>query len=287
MFSFFARPITGISLGTKNLQAARIQQKNGSMTLLQHVEQGMPSEGGEGKPEMEKLAAALRTLTSTGSLSFKRSVILLNAELIYTQLFTFPPSSKDSLQASIHDAISRTIPEDYADLIVSTRILADSKEHVMIGVAAMRKDVLHVHRDAIEKAKITAVAFTTAPCAIIAADRTPKPTSFLLATESLGQTFVTLFHHQWPIDEVILPAESTGIDAMTKAGLEMAEEYKEHNILVDTMFLAGPWGSAPPSATSSFVLKPVFPTFKERSWLATACASALDPKELRVIFLTA
>ncbi len=337
MFSFFNKGTsTGISLGTKNIQIAQAQLKNGSLTLQQHSEQGIavapppepvpvpkaPPPAPTGKPsapvtpppsvkpsvpikppslqpptpivpaktveegarETDKIVAALEALQKTASLSLKRSVVLLNPELVYTQLISFPASSKSSLQASINDAVSRTIPEEFADLIVRSKILVDTKEQILVGVAAIRKDVLQTYKEATTKAKVTVLTFTTAPCAIMAADRSPKPTSFLLVTASLGQSIVTLFHHQWPIDEVILPSENSDMNAIAKAGMDMANEYIDQGIVIDTMLLAGPFEAAPLPSAPTLTLKSIFPNFKDTSWLAVSCASALVPSDVIVSF---
>lgn len=305
MLSFFTGPITGVSLGINKIQVAHAQQKNGSLLLLKHGEQDVPTsppvatsspeptsteasakvtpeETATKKPD--DVSTILQSLKSTSSLSLKRSVVLLHPELVYTQVFTFPTSSKSNLQASINDVVTRTIPEEFTELLLRTKILVQSKEQVVVGVAAVRKDVLQTNRDMLTKAKMTVLSYSTAPCAVIAADQSEKPVSFLLATAWLGQTIVTLFHHEWPIDEAILPAGSNDIEAIVKIGMSIANEYSEQGITVDTMLLAGPWESANLPSAPSLTMKTVFPNFAEKPWLATACASVVKTSDLSVNF---
>ncbi len=274
MFSFFRGSVTGITLGSTIVQAVRAQIKNSALTMQDHAEHAVAKNDQTATPEKR----------SSPAHSWKRAVILINPECVYTQLFTLPASSKSSLTASMNDVVSRTVPEEFSELIVRSKVLTESKEQVTVGIAAIRKDVLQERREAVLKLRFNPIVFSTAPCAIAAVDVTVKPLSFLLATESLEQTIVTLFHHGWPIDEVLLPKEKSTIELITKAGMEIVNEYSEQGITVDTMFLAGTWVTTPQPESASLSLKHVFPDFKDRTKLATACASVVSPSDLSVNF---
>ncbi len=279
MFSFFARPVTGIAFGSEEVRAARASVKGTSLALLEHGEQSVPKEVA---PSAEKLTLALRSLETAGHLSLKRSVVLLPAECVYTQLFLIPATAKKNVMGFVNDAVTHVIPEEFAQLKIVHRVLQDATDHTHVGVAAIRQDVLRTYQTACESDKRKIIALTTAPCAIISAHRGPKPTSFLLASFAFGQTIVTLFHHNWPIDEAILPVAATA-DLLMNTAESMAAEYREQGLVIEKMLLAGTLEE--PSHTHTLSLEPVFPAFKDRSWLDCACASVVNPTELSVNFL--
>lgn len=283
MFSFFAHPVTGIAFGNHEVRAARASLKGSSIALLEHALQAISEE-----EKKEKLRPALQSLQTTGRISLKRSVVLLPAECVYTQLFVVPAVAKKNITGFVNDAVSRMIPEPFAQLKIIRKMLSDSADRTEVGIAAIRQDVLASYQSACKTDKRRIMALTTAPCAIVSAQRGTKPTSFLLASVSAssGQTILTLFHHLWPIDEAILPPE-TAVDRLVQTAESMAAEYREQGLVIEKMFTAGAFEKTSPATTPApLSIEPIFPDFQDQSWLAAACASVVNPAELAVNFET-
>lgn len=284
MFSFWKTPTTGVAFAGSHVLCAQASKRDNALLLLEHADRPLTTAKDADLPDAGELRSALSSAALAARCSLRRSVLLLPEDRVYTQLCAFPPASKANLLAFVHDAVARTIPEEFSSLRVTHKILAESAERLDVGVAAVRRDILQRYLDAFDAKTAHALCVTAASCAIVAAHAQEKPASFFLIHESPDHTIVTLFHHLWPVDEALLPL-GVPEDIFLRAAESMAAEAREQGLESTTIFLTGHL-QAKPSSASGLSTQAIFPRFTDGSWLGVASASVIDPATLAVNFVS-
>ncbi|PIR52166.1 hypothetical protein COU77_01820 [Candidatus Peregrinibacteria bacterium CG10_big_fil_rev_8_21_14_0_10_49_16] len=160
--------------------------------------------------------------------------ILLPTSKVYTVLLELPVSTHARQTALIQEALSTVIPEDVTKLEVLSRILDRTKEHLRVGVAAARKDLIKGYSAACLEAGLRVRTCSVGSSAYI--DALARTEEALLLVASVPEKTLTVFLHGWPVDELLL-AQDASAEHIQKELTALVQEYAQRGVTLQTVKL--------------------------------------------------
>jgi hypothetical protein len=166
-----------------------------------------------------------------------RATIILEPEWVYTHSVEIPKTGKAQEEFLLTEAIQTTIPENEDDIVRLTRSLGSKGDGTLIGVAAVRKDMLATCRGVVTDAGLSVECITLPAMVVAAASQAWSSTdTFVTVMPAVGNGSgsVTVFHKQWPIDEAVVRVP--GDEMVAK---DLISEYAGRGMAPQRVVLAG------------------------------------------------
>lgn len=229
----------------------------------------------------EKCVESLKKLRK--SIKASHIHLCLPVNEVYTQLIRSGGGKK-----ALREAINKTIPEPYEDLIAISSRTIKTTEGRSVCVAAVRKDVVKAYTDASKAAgfKVRGLA----PSSIALGGLVKKKKTFLLVNLEDAAPTLTVFYKGFPIDEALLT--STAAVEVIKNIQAIMQEYKDLGIPIGHVAVHGATSASdaikkafappvkPPSAKASKGKKKKKTKKKEEKEVSSYAKATEEKKEV-------
>lgn len=202
----------GLCIDGDRARLVRAGRRGGRIVVERSGEIAVPAgviENGEVR-DPQKCAEVLRMLLfSVGVTKPGAKVVLcLPPEKVYSVRLRLPVGGGQEIV--LPEDLARVLPEEVKDTAFVSQVLERGKEERMVGVVAVRTDVLQGYLNALKRVPLEVAAVTTVPTCLARISSLPREcTSFLLVLQGAGAApVVTLFEHGWPCDEAVLAVKA-------------------------------------------------------------------------------
>jgi len=199
MFNFSQKSAFGLDLSDLSLKAIQLEKKNGSLALIDFVNQEIPQglvEGGEIKKEKELVNLFKKTLGRTGG-PFRSGRVVCNLpeEKVFTRIIQLPKMKESELEKAVAWEADAHIPLSADEVYLGWQIIDPIFEHIDhldIMIVAAPRVLVDSYMSFLKKSGLQPIALEPESIAIIRSlmtkdDLTP---SIVVDLGAIGTNFV-------------------------------------------------------------------------------------------------